>query len=78
LLLLVRVSEFDFIVFYWNILFYHLGQLDPEVYSKVLQEENVRLKTRVESLVKELVALENQRGGRSFFFNINPINLSFI
>jgi len=67
-----------FIVFYWNTFFYHLGQLDPEVYSKVLQEENVRLKTRVENLVKELVTLENQRGGRLFFLNINPINLSFI
>jgi hypothetical protein len=45
------------------------GQLDPEVYVNVLQEENTRLKGRVESLVKELVTLENQRGGRSSFLS---------
>jgi hypothetical protein len=34
----------------------------------VLQEENTRLKTRVESLVKELVTLENQQGGKFIFY----------
>ena len=33
------------------------------MYVKILQEENIRLKSRVQSLVNELVALENQRGG---------------
>jgi hypothetical protein len=39
-----------------------VGQLDPDVYVGVLQEENTRLKARIESLVQELVNLENQRG----------------
>lgn len=33
------------------------------MYVKVLQQENTRLKARVEGLVQELVNLENQRGG---------------
>jgi hypothetical protein len=52
-----------------NLLFFnHLGQLDADKYLNVLQEENTRLKTRIESLVQELVTLENQRGGRSFSY----------
>ena len=39
------------------------GPLDPEIYVKVLQDENTRLKARVENLVKDLITLENQRGG---------------
>ncbi|CAF1225897.1 unnamed protein product [Rotaria sordida] len=37
-------------------------QLDPEIYINVLQEENTRLKARVQNLVDEMVTLENQRG----------------
>jgi len=33
------------------------------VYVKVLQQENTRLKARVEGLVQESINLENQRGG---------------
>ena len=43
------------------------GQLDSNVYVNVLQEENTRLKARVESLVQELTTLEDQRGGKSLF-----------
>lgn len=44
---------------------------------KVLQEENTRLKARVESLVKEMVTLENQQGGKSFFILIQQIDVFF-
>jgi hypothetical protein len=58
--------------------FYHIGQLDPEVYINVLQEENTRLKGRIESLVEEIVTLENQRGGKSFSYQYKKsINLFF-
>jgi len=48
-------------------------QLDPEVYINVLQEENTRLKTRVEDLVQELVALENQRGVKQEYDFTNKV-----
>ncbi|CAF4507793.1 unnamed protein product, partial [Rotaria magnacalcarata] len=37
-------------------------QLDPTVYISGLEAENTKLKARVQSLVDELVTLENQRG----------------
>lgn len=43
------------------------GPLDADMYVKVLQDENTRLKARIENLVKELVTLENQRGGKCSF-----------
>jgi hypothetical protein len=51
--------------------FYSQEQLDPEVYINVLQDENTRLKVRVQNLVDELTALENQRGGKYIFYRIN-------
>lgn len=46
-----------------EIISYPIGQLDPAVYISGLQDENTKLKARVQSLVEELVTLENQRGG---------------
>jgi len=66
------------ILSYFTKIFYRLGQLDPEVYVNVLQEENTRLKARVESLVKELVTLENQRGGRSLSYHHKKTNKSVV
>jgi len=48
-------------------------QLDPEVYVNVLQEENTRLKTRVQSLVDELITLENQRGVTQQYDFVNKV-----
>ncbi|CAF1093357.1 unnamed protein product [Adineta steineri] len=48
-------------------------QLDPEVYYNVLQEENKRLKSRVQSLVNELTSLENQRGVTQQYDFVNKV-----
>ncbi|CAF1226114.1 unnamed protein product [Rotaria sp. Silwood1] len=48
-------------------------QLDPEVYINVLQEENTRLKTRVQTLVDELITLENQRGVTQQYDFVNKV-----
>lgn len=53
-------EEREFFFWNWRNI---VGQLDPDVYVKVLQQENTRLKARVEGLVQELISLENQRGG---------------
>ncbi|CAF5175096.1 unnamed protein product, partial [Rotaria sp. Silwood1] len=48
-------------------------QLDPEIYINVLQEENTRLKTRVQTLVDELITLENQRGVTQQYDFVNKV-----
>ncbi|CAF1100383.1 unnamed protein product [Adineta ricciae] len=48
-------------------------QLNPEIYVKVLQDENDRLKKRVQSLVDEIVTLENERGVKQQYDFVNKV-----
>ncbi|CAF3365186.1 unnamed protein product [Rotaria socialis] len=50
-----------------------IGQLDPVVYIRGLQDQNTKLKARVQSLVDELLTLENQRGVKQQYDFTNKV-----
>ena len=52
-----------------------IGTVDPEVYIQGLEEENTRLKARVQTLVNEMTTLEKQHGGIIIIFTFTPTHI---